>query len=125
MKNLSILLSTIILCLMASSCKDQNNDKNDDAAGNNVTIEAKSGELIIHPISDAIPTEGGYKITQQAKNYNKSEIINGGEEAAIEYHYQSKEGFTGTETVEITSTYSIGDGNMKVGDIITLTISVK
>lgn len=125
MKNLFILLSTATLILMLASCKDQNNEQNSDAVKTNIDIETQSGELFIHPISDAIPTEGGYEITRQAQNYNKSKIINGGQKASIEYHHQSKEGFTGTETVEITSKYSIGDGNFKVGEIITLNITVK
>lgn len=125
MKNLFIFLSTIILSFTIGGCKDQNKENNSDVTRTNIDIETQSGELAIYPITDAIQVEGGYEITKQAKNYNKSEIINGGQKAAIEYHYQSKEGFTGTETVEITSSYSIGDSNFKVGEIITLTITVK
>ncbi len=89
------------------------------------TLIVEGGEVVIHPIADAIPIEGGFRISQQAKNYNTSEIKYGGEQAAIAYHYQSKPGFKGSETVKIISSYSIGDANLIDSGVIVLTIQVK
>jgi hypothetical protein len=124
MKNLSIYFLIITLGILFTQCKNENNMEN-DLPQTKHTLVVESGEIVIHPITDAIPIEGGFEITKQASFYNRSEIVRDGKKAAIEYQYQSLEGFVGLEIVEITSYYSIGDSNMLEGGKIILTIQVK
>ncbi len=113
----------IALSILFTNCKNENKMENDVSQPEHVLV-VESGENIVHPITNAISTEGGYRITKQAKNFNISEIKHRGEKAAVSYYYQSRPGFKGTETVEITSSYSIGDGNLIDSGIIILSIQV-
>lgn len=124
MKNLALYFCLFTLSVVLTNCKDDNNMDN-DLPQTKYTLVVNSGEVVIHPIADAIPVEGGFRISKQAKNFNTSEIKVGGEQAAIAYHYQSKPRFKGTETVKIISSYSIGDGNLIDNGVIVLTIEVK
>jgi len=70
-----------------------------------IKVSLNGTELYQYKIAEAVPTEGGYEITSQAENYQISEMNWG------EYQFQAKEGFKGSETVEIVLSTSIGDNN--------------
>ncbi|WKV10715.1 hypothetical protein [Marivirga harenae] len=70
-----------------------------------IKVTLDGTELYEYKFGDTRPVEGGYDIRKQAQNFQKSEIN------WATYHYQAKEGFKGTETVEIVLFGSPGDGN--------------
>ncbi|MGM0579816.1 MAG: hypothetical protein ACQETL_04000 [Bacteroidota bacterium] len=93
---------SLFLFLSFIGCND--NMKNDlETEVIEVTLEGT--ESYQYKIAEAIPTEGGYEIRKQAKNHQISEMNWG------KYNFQAKEGFSGSETVEIVLSTSIGDDN--------------
>src|SRR5690554_5653112 len=104
MRNFKIILLGLFMFVSLASCKKQDMDEN--IKDETVTVNLKGTELYQYKISDAIPTEGGFQIRKQAENYQMSKMDWG------TYHYQAKEGFIGTETIEVVLSTSIGDGNL-------------
>lgn len=98
----SILLISLIFLFCFASCKE---DMNDNLETEIIEVSLTGTESYEYKIAAGIPTEGGYEIRKQAKNYQVSKMNWG------KYAYQAKEGFTGTETVEIVLSTSIGDRN--------------
>ncbi len=97
---LKLLSVFLFVCLI--SCKE---DMKSDLETEVIKVTLEGTELYQYKIADAIPTEGGYVIRKQAENYQISEMNWG------EYQFQAKEGFKGSETVEIVLTGSPGDDN--------------
>lgn len=93
---------SLFLFLSFLGCKD---DMKNNLETEVIEVTLKGTESYQYKIADAIPTEGGYEIRKQAKNYQISEMNWG------KYNYQAKEGFRGSERVEIVLSTSIGDDN--------------
>lgn len=92
----------LVILISLIGCKE-NMDSDLDTEVIKVTLVGT--ELYEYKFSDAHPIEGGYDIRKQAKNFQTSEM------QWATYKYQAKEGFKGTETVEIVLFGSPGDGN--------------
>jgi hypothetical protein len=99
---MNIKLISVLMILSFFGCKEKM-DSNLEQEVIKVTLDGT--ELYQYKFADAIPVEGGYEIRKQAENHQTSEMNWG------TYNYQAKEGFKGTETVEIVLTGSPGDGN--------------
>ncbi|WP_375580791.1 hypothetical protein ABWH96_07170 [Marivirga tractuosa] len=93
---------SLILFLSIMGCKENTNN---DLETEVIKVTLEGTEPYQYEIADAIPTEGGYEIRKQANNYQISEMNWG------TYNFQAKEGFRGSETVEIFLSTSIGDDN--------------
>ncbi len=70
-----------------------------------IEVLLKGSEPYSYKIATSIPTEGGYEIRKQAEVYQISKMNWG------EYQFQAKEGYQGSETVEIVLSTSIGNNN--------------
>jgi hypothetical protein len=92
----------LLIFLSFVSCKEKM-DNELESEVINVTLDGT--ELYEYKFSDSHPIEGGYDIRKQAQNFQTSEM------QWATYKYQAKEGFKGTETVEIVLFGSPGDGN--------------
>lgn len=99
---MSIKLLSVFLFLCFLSCKEVIMH---DMETEVIEVTLEGTESYQYKIADAIPSEGGYEIRKQANNYQTSEMKWG------VYYYQAKEGFKGSETVEIVLSTSIGDDN--------------
>jgi len=97
---LKISILFLFLCLI--SCKVEMMDELNTEI---IEVRLNGSETYSYKIANSIPTEGGYEIRKQAKAYQISKINWG------EYQYQAKEGFKGSETVEVVLSTSIGDNN--------------
>ena len=95
---------SIFLLLSTMSCSE---DKKSNIDTQVIKVRLNGAEFYEYNIADAIPTEGGYEIRKQAENYQISKMNWG------DYQFQAKEGFKGTEKVEIVLSSSIGDDNFK------------
>lgn len=95
-------LLSLILCSFLISCKE---DMDSDLESDVIRVTLEGTELYQYEIADVVPVEGGYEIRKQAENYQISEMDWG------EYQYQAKEGFRGTERVEIVLKMSSGVDN--------------
>jgi hypothetical protein len=72
-----------------------------------ISVTLDGTEFYEYKFGDTRPVEGGYDIRKQAKNFQISEM------RWATYVYQAKEGFKGTETIEIVLFGSPGDDNYK------------
>lgn len=85
------------------------------------TISISKADTLEHLLSKAIPTEGGFSISEQAAHAVLSEIKH--REQGIFYVYAPESGFTGTEVVKIKRADSNG-AEIFSETIITLEIEV-
>jgi len=98
-------LMSLILFLIFTSCSK------DEVSEQELSFTVTQGEVFTYDLGSN-PTEGSVMITTQASNAERSEIVESSQ-GGIQYEYFAKESFTGIDYVEITSSFSIGDNNLK------------
>jgi hypothetical protein len=97
---IKILSLFMFLCFI--SCKE---NLENDLKTEVIKVTLQGTESYEYKIADAIPTEGGYAIRNQARNYQIS-TMNWGT-----YNFQAKESFKGSERIEVVLSTSLGDDN--------------
>ncbi|MGM0579815.1 MAG: hypothetical protein ACQETL_03995 [Bacteroidota bacterium] len=102
-------LLIVFLFLSFVSCKEEDMESDVETEVIKVTLEGT--ELYEYSFGSTFPAEGGRSIRKQAKKYQISEIklI----EKELLFRFRAKEGFKGSQTVEIIERGSIGDNNYK------------
>lgn len=93
-------LLLIFVCSLMIACSVEKPDEQYIKVAS-LTIKNTEAVNYKYQIMEAIPFEGGPKITKHPKHYSVSELV--WNESAIFYLYTPKAGFTGTVTVEITN----------------------
>jgi hypothetical protein len=115
MKNVIKILLILLITMSAVNCS-KNDDNSYPVRDKDVTLAQNDSvrvDLGIYSI------EGGIEITQQARHYEKSELINN------DYFYIPLTDFTGEDQVEISIYGSTGGDNLNPIGLLRITLIVE
>lgn len=118
-----ILLLILSVIMLSCSEKAGDNDLEKRYREDTFLISVKATDNVEQKylLMENFPTEGGPVITKDPDHASVSEIEYS---SGIYYVYKPKDGFTGTDRVEITNNISAGGKEIIAQDILRLTIEV-